>query len=123
MTILQSIFLGLVQGLGEFLPISSSAHLILAPWLFHFSDPGLSFDVALHAGTLIAVIIYFWRDWVDIISVGLLRKSEISLSGQKYSSKLFWFLVIATIPGAIFGYLLESKAETIFRSPLLIAFT
>jgi undecaprenyl-diphosphatase len=123
MTILQSIFLGLIQGAGEFLPISSSAHLIIAPWLFRFPDPGLSFDVALHTGTLIAVVWYFWRDWVDLLASGLFRKKDFSLSGMHYHQNLLWFLVIATIPGAIFGYLLESKAETIFRSPLLIAFT
>lgn len=123
MTIIQSIFLGLLQGAGEFLPISSSAHLIIAPWLFRFPDPGLSFDVALHAGTLIAVLFYFWRDWVDILVIGLTNKKNFSLSGMRYQRNLFWLLVIATIPGAIFGYLFESKAENVFRSPLLIAFT
>jgi undecaprenyl-diphosphatase len=123
MTIFQSILLGIVQGLGEFLPISSSAHLIIAPWLFHFSDPGLSFDVALHIGTFFAVILFFWRDWVDIILAGLVPKQKISYSGMKYDRNLFWLLVIATVPGAIFGYLLESEAETVFRSPLLITAT
>lgn len=123
MNFIQSIILGLVQGLGEFLPISSSAHLIIVPWLFRFPDPGLSFDVALHVGTLIAVVLYFWRDWVDIILSGLSKKQFQSLSGMNYSKNLFWFLVIATIPGAIFGYLFEDKAETVFRSPLLIALT
>ncbi len=77
MTIFHSIIIGLVQGLGEFLPISSSAHLIIAPWLFHFPDPGLSFDVALHAGTLIAVVWYFWRDWIDILFAGLSGKEKV----------------------------------------------
>ena len=57
--------LGLIQGLSEFLPISSSAHLILAPWFFGWPDPGLTFDVALHVGTLVAVAVYFWRDWIQ----------------------------------------------------------
>lgn len=131
------IFLGLIQGLGEFLPISSSGHLIVAPWLFNFPDPGLSFDVALHFGTLIALVLYFWRDFINIISSSLspsppgrgwLRSAN---GGEKtgegetinYSSNLLWLLVIATVPGAIFGFLLESKAETIFRNPLLIAGT
>jgi undecaprenyl-diphosphatase len=69
MTVFHSILLGLVQGASEFLPISSSAHLILAPWLFGFSDPGLAFDVALHAGTLVAVVFYFWRDWMKIFEL------------------------------------------------------
>jgi undecaprenyl-diphosphatase len=111
---LQAAILGLVQGLGEFLPISSSAHLVLIPWLFKWSDPGLTFDVALHIGTLIAVAIYFWKDWLKLITKGLtdVRSAE---------GKLFWYLVAATIPGAVVGFLLEKKAETIFREPILIA--
>jgi undecaprenyl-diphosphatase len=122
MSIFQSIFLGLVQGAGEFLPISSSAHLVLAPWLFGFKDPGLSFDVALHFGTLFAVVLYFYRDWLEIFSltrVGLLSKDSEVL----YPKNLLFFLVLATIPGVLAGYFLESQAETVFRSPLLIAFT
>lgn len=114
MTLFQAIVLGLVQGLGEFLPISSSAHLVLVPWLFNWHDPGLSFDVALHLGTLIAVIIYFWRDWINLIKGGL--------SGVKSpDGRLFWYLVASSIPGAAIGYLLEDHAETVFRAPLLIA--
>lgn len=113
MTVLQSIILGIVQGLGEFLPISSSAHLVLIPWLFGWQDPGLTFDVALHMGTLLAVIIYFWRDWVSMLKGAISRKPS-------YEKRIFWYLVIATIPGAAIGLALESKAETVFRSPLLI---
>jgi undecaprenyl-diphosphatase len=111
---LQAAVLGLVQGLGEFLPISSSAHLVLIPWLFKWNDPGLTFDIALHIGTLIAVVIYFWKDWLRLITKGLtdVRSTE---------GRLFWYLVAATIPGAIVGFLLEKKAETIFREPILIA--
>jgi undecaprenyl-diphosphatase len=111
---LQAAILGLVQGLGEFLPISSSAHLVLVPWLFQWNDPGLTFDIALHLGTLIAVAIYFWKDWLKLISKGL--TDARSTEGQ-----LFWYLVAATIPGAVVGFLLEKKAETIFREPVLIA--
>ncbi|HMA22443.1 MAG TPA: undecaprenyl-diphosphate phosphatase, partial [Gemmatimonadaceae bacterium] len=67
MTVLQALVLGVLQGLAEFLPISSSAHLTLAPWLFHWRDPGLAFDVALHFGTLIAVLWYFRAQWVALI--------------------------------------------------------
>jgi undecaprenyl-diphosphatase len=115
MDTIQSIVLGLVQGIGEFLPISSSAHLVLVPWIFKWHDPGLTFDIALHAGTLIAVILYFWRDWLNLISKGLTKPKE-------REGKLFWYLVLATIPGAAVGYLLEHKAETVFRNPVLIAF-
>ncbi|MGI9861603.1 undecaprenyl-diphosphatase UppP [Moorella naiadis] len=116
MNVLQAIVLGLVQGLGEFLPISSSAHLVLAPWLFRWPDPGLTFDVALHLGTLIAVVAFFWRDIIELVLSGL---------GQPHSQdgRLFWYLIVASIPGALFGVLFEKQAETIFRSPLLIALT
>ena len=70
MSTLQAAILGLVQGFGEFLPISSSAHLVLIPWLFKWHDPGLTFDIALHIGTLIAVAIYFWKDWVRLVTRG-----------------------------------------------------
>ena len=114
MTTGQAIILGLFQGLGEFLPISSSAHLVLVPWLFHWEDPGLTFDIALHVGTLIAVIIYFWKDWLQLITQGF-------TAPRTTDGRQFWYLVIATVPGAIVGYALEQKAETIFRTPLLIA--
>ncbi|MFA5871991.1 MAG: undecaprenyl-diphosphatase UppP [Parcubacteria group bacterium] len=125
MTLLQSIILGIIQGAGEFLPISSSAHLILAPWIFHFPDPGLSFDVALHFGTLIAAVLYFWRDWIEIFRLANPFKTKVLTSERStlYSKNTLYFLILATIPGAIFGYLLESEAATVFRSPLLIAAT
>ena len=114
MTLLQAIVYGVVQGLGEFLPISSSAHLVLVPWFFGWTDPGLTFDVALHVGTLVAVVAYFWRDWVRLIVKGFTEATSSD-------GRLFWYLVVATIPGAVAGFLLEKKAETIFRAPLLIA--
>jgi undecaprenyl-diphosphatase len=106
----------LAQGLGEFLPISSSAHLVLIPWLFGWTDPGLTFDVALHLGTLVAVVIYFWKDWWQLIIKGFTDVRSVK-------GRLFWFLVAASVPGAIGGFLLEKKAETLFRSPILIAMT
>ena len=112
MPIYQAIALGIVQGLGEFLPISSSAHLILVPWLFGWDDPGLAFDVALHWGTLVAVLAVFWRDWIALIHDGLLGGSK---------RRLFWALVISSIPGAIIGKLFNTWAEETLRAPLLIA--
>jgi undecaprenyl-diphosphatase len=112
---LQAIVLGIVQGLTEFLPVSSSAHLILIPWLLHWQDPGLAFDVALHLGTLLALLLYYWRDWLDM---------GLSLaSGNEGPRRLLFLLIIASVPGAIIGVLLEKQAETIFRSPILIACT
>jgi len=114
LTILQAVILGLAQGLGEFLPISSSAHLVLIPWLFRWTDPGLTFDIALHVGTLVAVIIYFWKDWWQLIIKGF-------TDARSVKGRLFWYLVAASVPGALSGFLLEDKAETVFRSPILIA--
>ncbi len=124
MTILHSAVLGAIQGLGEFLPISSSAHLILAPWFFRWSDPGLGFDVALHLGTLAAVLAYFWQDiWLLIKGFWhSLFKSTRDFENNIYQ-KLAWFLIIASVPGAIIGKLLEQDAENAFRNPLLIAVT
>ncbi|AGL01320.1 undecaprenyl-diphosphatase UppP [Desulfoscipio gibsoniae] len=113
MDLFQAIVLGIVQGLGEFLPISSSAHLVLVPWLAGWPYAGLTFDVALHVGTLFAVIAFFWRDWLLLIGDGLRVKKTIE-------GRLFWYIAFGTIPGALVGYLLEDQAETIFRNPLLI---
>jgi len=119
MTSFQALVLGLIQGLTEFLPISSSAHLSLVPWLFGWQDPGLAFDVALHFGTLIAVIWYFRDEWGKLIAaaVSMLRNRKV----QTVEEKRVLFLILATIPGAIGGLLLEEKAETVFRAPVLTA--
>jgi undecaprenyl-diphosphatase len=118
-TTFQALVLGLLQGLAEFLPISSSAHLALAPWLFHWPDPGLSFDVALHFGTLIAVLWYFRQEWLALLRalIAIIATRRIATVEQKRAA----FLIVATIPGGIFGLLLEKKAETAFRNPALIA--
>lgn len=113
--------LGILQGLAEFLPISSSAHLALAPWAFGWTDPGLAFDVALHLGTLATVLWYFRKEW------GALTRSAIAMLGKRrVDTPDEWrviFLIIGTIPGAIAGLLLEDAAETAFRSPALMATT
>ena len=113
----------MVQGLGEFLPISSSAHLVLTPWLFGWPDQGLAFDVALHWGTLLAVVSYFYLDIWHIIKgfLNSLRPSTRDLENNPYQ-KLSWLILIATVPAAIIGKLLESQIETAFRNPLIVAF-
>jgi len=116
------VVLGVVQGLGEFLPISSSAHLILVPWFFGWEDPGLAFDVALHWGTLVAVLVVFWRDWIRLLTAGLASLRDRSI-GKDPDRRLFWALVVSAVPGAILGKLLNSWAEETLRSPLLIAGT
>jgi undecaprenyl-diphosphatase len=118
----EAVLLGILQGLGEFLPISSSGHLILARWLLGWLDGGLAFDVALHLGTLGAVAFAFWRDWVRLISAG----ARGVVSGHPFEdprARLLWYLVVATVPGAIAGLVLDEWAETAFRSPALVAST
>ena len=119
MTPLQAIALGIIQGLSEFLPISSSAHLTLAPWLFGWEDPGLAFDVALHFGTLLAVLWYFRMEWLALIKAafGIITTGRI----ETPEKRRVIYLIVATIPGAIGGLLLQSRAESAFRSPELIA--
>jgi undecaprenyl-diphosphatase len=112
MTIIQAIFLGLIQGFTEFIPVSSSGHLVLAHYFFGINSTGLSFDVALHFGTLLALIIYFYKD------IWLLLKSLFVKSDH---TRLAWLLIMATIPAVIVGVLLEKPAETAFRSPRLVA--
>lgn len=119
MTIFQALVLGIVQGLTEFLPISSSAHLALTPWVLGWQDPGLAFDVALHLGTLITVLWYFQQEWRSLIASAIRIARTRRL--ETPSEKRVLFLILGTIPGAIGGLLLEKKAETAFRSPTLIA--
>ncbi len=119
MPLYQAIVLAIVQGLTEFLPISSTAHLTLFPWLLGWKDPGLTFDVALHAGTLVAVLLYFWRKWVALIlaAAGLGPPDDAKLQEDR---RLFWYLVLGTIPAGIAGYLFERAAEEQFRQPMVI---
>jgi len=119
LSVFQAFVLGALQGLAEFLPISSSAHLALAPWAFGWPEPGLAFDVALHVGSLLALLGYFRSEWIALVraamSVVVTRRIETA------EQRRALFLVIATIPGGIAGLLLEKKAETAFRAPELIA--
>lgn len=118
-----AIILGAIQGATEILPISSSAHLVLFPWFFDFDYQGLAFDVALHLGTLLAILLFFWRDWVGLL-VGAWQFISGKLGwSQNYQVRLLVWLSLATIPGALIGYFLEGQAETVFRSPILIAGT
>ena len=125
MLLWQAIVLAVVQGLTEFLPISSSAHLILIPWLSKgaIPEPGMAFDVALHLGTLIAVVLYFIRDWVQLILCGLGFRfpSGASENDIAMHKRLFWYLVIGTIPGGIVGFLFEHYIDEHMRSPVPIA--
>jgi undecaprenyl-diphosphatase len=112
---LRAFVLGVVQGLTEFLPVSSSAHLVIVPWLLKWEDPGLAFDVALHLGTLLALLIFYWRQWLAMLAS--------PFNGDRENRRLLTLLVVASVPGAIIGLLFEKQAETVFRNPSLIAVT
>jgi len=118
MEIIEAVVLGIIQGLTEFLPISSSAHLLLVPWLFGWEAEGIVFDVALHVGTAFAVLAFFWKDWV------LLAREAVYglLTGDPFGNahrKLAWFLVVATIPAGVIGLSFEKVVESELRSPLV----
>lgn len=144
MPLYQAIVLAIVQGLTEFLPVSSTAHLWIVPWIFKWDDPGLTFDVALHAGTLVAVLIFFWRYWLEMIKLILgigpkpkpvaastpapsvtrsarLPKPDLnSMAPIGENRRLLWWLIIATIPGGVAGFLFEKAADEKLRSPFII---
>lgn len=116
MPLYQAVILALVQGFTEFLPISSSGHLALAPWLLGWKDPGLTFDIALHLGTLVAIIIYFFKDWVQVLGqgFGLNVGTDPEL---KVNRNLLWLMAVASVPAGIAGLVLHDAAETTLREP------
>lgn len=114
--------LGIIQGLTEFLPISSSAHLILVPWLIGWKAEGLAFDVALHVGTSVSVLTFFWKDWVRLAKEtvsGILERRPLGNPERK----LAWLLIVATVPAAAAGLLFEDAIRDYVRSPLITVFT
>jgi undecaprenyl-diphosphatase len=122
LSLIQSLILGLIQGVSEFFPVSSTAHLVLLPWFFSWHDPGLPYDVALHIGTLLALIYYFWREWS---AIGVELVGGVFNSGFKDypNGRMGLIIIIACIPGAVAGILFEKQASGILRDPLAIAFT
>lgn len=119
MTVFQAIVLGILQGLAEFLPISSSAHLSLAPWLLGWPDTGLAFDVSLHVGTLVAILWYFRREWMELARAAW--SIVVTREVRTMEQRRVVFLIVATIPAAVVGLLLEEYAETVFRAPVVTA--
>lgn len=116
-TILQSIVLGIIQGATEFIPVSSSAHLVIVPWLFGWNDAvltSLSFDVSLHIGTLLAVLIYFAKDWWRLLKAGVMSIIERKI-GDDPDRRMAWLIVIGTIPGGLVGMLAEDFIDGLFH--------
>jgi len=119
MPLLQVIVLGIVQGLTEFLPISSSAHLVLISWVLGWADQGQAFDVALHVGTVAAVIVYFFRDWIQILAQGFGIRLQGD-SGISRNRNLLWLLALGTLPIGIAGYIFKEQAENVWRKNHLL---
>jgi len=119
MNIVQAIILGIVQGATEFIPISSSAHLVLVPWLLGWQNPGLAFDTVLHLGTLLAVLIVLWP---DLVSLAVAWWHSIVLHNFKAPrARLAWWIILGTIPAVLMGLLWEEQFETLFHSPLHVS--
>jgi undecaprenyl-diphosphatase len=120
---IQALVMGLAQGLTEFIPVSSSGHLILVPWLMGWKDPfidSLAFSVMLHMGTLLALLVYFWRDWLKLIPAGLATIRDRSFKGDA-DRKMAWLIVVATIPAVLAGPLLNDAIEGAVREPAKVA--
>lgn len=117
MTVFRAIVLGIIQGIAEFLPISSSAHLIVFPYLLGWEESGLAFDVALHFGTMLAVLAIFFKTWWDLF-VGAVK--DIKNKKKSTDGKMFWYLVVATIPAALVGVLLDDVIENVIRGKIWI---
>jgi undecaprenyl-diphosphatase len=119
-TLIEAIVLGVVQGLAEFLPISSSGHLILVPWLLGWQPHGLTFDLALHLGTSVALLGYFWRDWL-VLAQAVLAGLGSAKARASVEWRLAWLIVIGCLPAGIVGVLFEDVIESAFRNPAMIA--
>ncbi len=122
MEVFAAAVLGIIQGLTEFLPISSSAHLVLVPWFFGWEPEGLAFDVSLHVGTALAVIAFFWKDWIRLARELILGIMEGKPLGNP-DRRLAWYLLVGTLPAMAAGLALEETIEKHLRSPLIIVFT
>jgi undecaprenyl-diphosphatase len=127
LSVVQALVMGLTQGLTEFIPVSSSGHLIIVPWLLGWDDKvrdafltSIEFTVILHMGTLLALLAYFWRDWLRLIPAGLASIRDRSLKGDP-DRKLAWLIVVATIPAVLVGPLLNDTIEGAVREPARVA--
>ena len=124
MSIIQALILGIVQGLTELLPISSSAHLAIIPWMLGWTNSEAfmidfeAFDVALHFGTLLAIVIFFYKEWINLIKGGY---NQVVKKEKSFEGKMFWYIVIATLPGGAIGFILDKFVGDKLETPIIIA--
>jgi undecaprenyl-diphosphatase len=116
----RAIIMGIVQGLTEFIPVSSSAHLALVPWLLGWPPAGFLFDLMLHWGTLLAVFVVFWRDFIDLIGAWFRSIGRRSLADP--NARLAWFIILGSIPAVVLGFLFKDFVEGLFLNPPAIGF-
>ena len=114
-TITHALILGIIQGLTEFLPVSSSAHLNIFPWIFNWEEISGSFDVALHLGTLLAIVLFFYKDWIKLIKGGY---NQVVKKQRTTEGRMFWYIVFATIPAGILSLVLDKMSEVIIGDNL-----
>jgi undecaprenyl-diphosphatase len=132
LNLLQALFLGVLQGATEFLPVSSSGHLVLVPWLLGWPSPGLAFDAVVHWGTALAVVIYFWEEWVRLVGGALLflelmwrrvtaRSNPVADQKDSAPGMLAWLILVGTVPGVMAGFFLEDFFAAMFARPAAAA--
>jgi undecaprenyl-diphosphatase len=119
MNIVQALVLGILQGATEFVPISSSAHLVLVPWLLDWPEPGLVFDTIVHWGTLVAILAFFWRDFVALARAW--ARSLVERNLDQTEARIAWLIIVGTLPAAFIGYLWQDFFESLFSSPGRVA--
>lgn len=119
MDLIRAIVLGILQGVTEFVPVSSSGHLVLVPWLLNWPEPGLVFDTVVHWGTLVAVLVYFWRDWWALIKAWV--QGLVRWDWTDRNARLMWLLILGTIPAMVIGLLLEDLFESLFSQPVWVS--
>jgi len=127
--LVRALVLGVLQGATEFLPVSSSGHLVLVPWLLGWESPGIAFDAVVHWGTALAVIVYFWEDWVSLVGAALRSLRDIGSprgnpgpdAAELSRRSLAWLIVLGTVPGVLAGYFLEDFFERMFGRPIVAA--
>lgn len=123
MEILKSLILGLIQGLTEFLPVSSSGHLVLAQYFFHVEEGGVALDVVLHLGTLLAVIIFFWKDIVRLACALPYLFSQKGGEQKQGDKRIVWMLIVASVPTAILGFAFEDFLTSLYATPVAVPYT